>query len=60
MPETLLDIFEGYFNDLPETVRDDLHFMMVMLSDENLIVDEINDIDDEHDRCSRRELSLAV
>jgi hypothetical protein len=44
MPETLLNVFEGFYGDLPETVRDDLLFMMVMLSDEDLIVDELDDI----------------
>jgi hypothetical protein len=44
MPETLLNVFEGFCDDLPETVRDDLLFMMVMLSDEDLIVDELDDI----------------
>lgn len=45
MPETLLNVFEGFFDDLPETVRNDLQFMMVMLSDEDLVVDELDDID---------------
>jgi hypothetical protein len=44
MPATLLDTFEGFCDDLPETVRDDLLFMMVMLSDADLIVDELDDI----------------
>jgi len=44
MPETLLNVFEGFCDDLPETVRDDLLFMMVMLSDEDLVVDELDDI----------------
>ena len=39
MPETLLNVFEGFCDDLPETVRNDLLFMMVMLSDEDLVVD---------------------
>jgi hypothetical protein len=46
MPETLLNVFEGFCDDLPETVRDDLLFMMVMLSDEDLVVDELDDIDE--------------
>ena len=46
MPETLLSVFEGFCDDLPETVRDDLLFMMVMLSDEDLVVDELDDIDE--------------
>jgi hypothetical protein len=45
MSETLLNVFEGFCDDLPETVRDDLFFMMVMLSDEDLIVDELDAID---------------
>jgi hypothetical protein len=44
MPETLLNVFEGFCDDLPETVRDDFLFMMVMLSDEDLVVDELDDI----------------
>jgi hypothetical protein len=46
MPETLLNVFEGFCDGLPETVRDDLLFMMVMLSDEDLVVDELDDIDE--------------
>jgi hypothetical protein len=46
MQETLLNVFEGFCDDLPETVRDDLLFMMVMLSDEDLVVDELDDIDE--------------
>lgn len=46
MPETSLDVFEGFCDDLPETVRSDLLFMMVMLSDEDLIVEELDDIDE--------------
>ena len=44
MPETLLNVFEGFCDNLPETVRDDLLFMMVMLSDEDLVVDDLDDI----------------
>jgi hypothetical protein len=44
MSETLLNVFERFCDDLPETVRDDLLFMMVMLSDEDLVVDELDDI----------------
>jgi hypothetical protein len=46
MSETLLDVFEGFCDDLPETVREDLLFMMVMLSDEDLVVGELDDIDE--------------
>ena len=46
MAETLLDAFEAFCDNLPDTVRDDVLFMMVMLSDEDLVVDELNDIDD--------------
>jgi hypothetical protein len=43
--ETLLNAFETFCDDLPETVRDDLQFMMVMPSDEELMPDELGDID---------------
>jgi hypothetical protein len=46
MPETLLNVFEVFYDDLPETVRGDLLFMMVMLSDEDLVVDQVDDIDE--------------
>jgi hypothetical protein len=46
MPGTLLTVFEGFCDSLPETVRNDLLFMMVMLSDEDLVVDESYDIDE--------------
>jgi hypothetical protein len=46
MPETLLDVFERFCDELPETVREDLLFMMVMLSDEDLVVGEFDDIDE--------------
>jgi hypothetical protein len=46
MPKTLLNVFETFCDDLPETVRDDLQFMMVMLSDEDLTVDEVGNIDE--------------
>jgi hypothetical protein len=39
MPETLLNVFEGFCDGLPETVRD-------VLSDEDLVVDELDDIDE--------------
>jgi hypothetical protein len=44
MPKTLLNVFETFCDDLPETVRDDLQFMMVMLSDEDLTIDEVENI----------------
>jgi len=46
MPETLLNVFERFCDDLPETVREDLLFMMVMLSDEDLVVGEMDEIDE--------------
>jgi len=46
MSETLLNVFERFCDALPDTVRDDLLFMMVMLSDEDLVVDELDDIDE--------------
>jgi hypothetical protein len=46
MSESLLNVFEKFCDGLPETVRDDLLFMMVTLSDEDLIVDELDDIDE--------------
>jgi hypothetical protein len=46
MSETLLNVFERFCDELPDTVRDDLLFMMVMLSDEDLVVDELDDIDE--------------
>jgi hypothetical protein len=46
MSETLLNVFERFCDDLPETVRDDVLIMMVVLSDEDVVVDELNDIDE--------------
>jgi hypothetical protein len=46
MSDTLLDTFERFCDDVPETVRNDLLFMMVALSDEDVIVDELDDIDE--------------
>jgi hypothetical protein len=46
MPETLLNAFERFCDHLPEPVRGDLFFMMVMLSDEELVVEEVDDIDE--------------
>lgn len=45
MLESSLDVFEGFCDDLPETVRNDALFMMVMLWDEDIIVEELDDID---------------
>src|SRR5262245_19589669 len=41
MSEQLLEDFERFFDDLPDIVRDELSFMMVMLSDENIVVHDI-------------------
>ena len=41
MSDALLEDFKRFFNDLPKSVRDDLTFMMVMLSDENLVVHDV-------------------
>ena len=46
MTETLLSALERFCDGLPETVRDDLLFMMVMLSDEDLVVEDLDDIDE--------------
>jgi hypothetical protein len=46
MSETLLNVFERFCDDLPETVHNDLVFMMVALSDEDLVANELGDIDD--------------
>lgn len=44
MPDTSLKVFEMFCDDLPETVRDDLMFMMMALSDDDVVVDELDDI----------------
>ena len=44
MSERVLEDFERFFVELPATVRGDLSCMMVMLSDENLIVDDIESV----------------
>jgi len=46
MPKTLLNVFEDFCDDLPATVRNDLWFMMVMLSDDELVVEELEAIDE--------------
>lgn len=40
MADSLLEEFETFFTDLPPAVRNDLWFMMVMMSDENLVFDD--------------------
>src|ERR1700753_2482684 len=47
MSEALLSELERFFEGLPPTVRDDLAFMMVALSDENLVVHEVHDLYDQ-------------
>jgi hypothetical protein len=60
MSETLLKVFERFCDELPDTVRDDLLFTMVMLSDEDLVVDELDDMTNEREPSSRRAPSSAV
>ena len=66
MPKTLLYVFETFCDDLPEKVReDDLQFMMVMLSDEDLEqVDEVGNIDEREKELDpfllRRQRCFAV
>lgn len=40
MAVSLLEEFETFFTELPPPVRSDLWFMMVMMSDENLVFDD--------------------
>ena len=40
MADSLLEEFETFFTELPPPVRSDLWFMMVMMSDENLVFDD--------------------
>jgi hypothetical protein len=40
MSVSLLEEFERFFTELPSTVRSDLWFMMVMMSDESLVFDD--------------------
>jgi hypothetical protein len=44
MAETLLEDFETFFIELPADVRNDLWFMMVILSDENFVFHDGTDI----------------
>ena len=46
MSETLLKVLEQFFDELPSTVRDDLSFMMVVLADESLVVQDVQDVYD--------------
>src|SRR5580658_7435390 len=44
MSETLLGDFEAFFAELPSNVRDDVSFMLVLLSDEDFVVQEVRDV----------------
>ena len=44
MSDGLLKELEQFYDELPTTVRDDLSFMMVILADENLVVQEVQDV----------------
>jgi hypothetical protein len=44
--ETLVEDFETFFIELPADVRNDLWFMMVILSDENFVFQDGTDIDE--------------
>jgi hypothetical protein len=46
MSETLLTEFERFFEELPASVRKDLSFTMIMLSDEDRTADEFEPADD--------------
>jgi hypothetical protein len=46
MSETLLEDFEIFFIELPAAVRNDLWFMMVILSDENFVFHDGTDINE--------------
>ena len=46
MSESLLKVLEQFFDELPATVRDDLSFMMVVLADESLVVQDVQDVYD--------------
>jgi hypothetical protein len=50
MSESLVDEFELFLLDLPANVRDDLSFMMIMLSDEDL---DIHDPAEVYDLASK-------
>ena len=47
MPETVIELFEKFYDALPASVHDDLSFMMVVLSDEDLVTDELEGIDEQ-------------
>lgn len=51
MPKTLLNVFEDFCDDLVPTVRNDLSFIMVMLSDEEIVVEELEQPIDERARA---------
>jgi hypothetical protein len=55
----LLNVFERFCDDLPETVREDLQFMLVILSDGDLVVDELGDINERARALFGRKPSLA-
>lgn len=44
MSEVLIGDFQRFFDDLPESVHNDLMFMMVMLSDENVVVEDVQSV----------------
>ncbi len=44
MSESLFEEFELFYDELPSNVRHDLAFMMVTLTDENLIIDEMHGV----------------
>ncbi len=50
MWETLLEDFELFIVGLPDNVRDDLSFMMVVLGDESVVVNEVTEV---HERASQ-------
>jgi hypothetical protein len=52
MAVSLLQEFEAFFTELPPAVRSDLWFMMVMMSDENLV------FDDPAEACAREARAL--
>jgi hypothetical protein len=50
MTASLPEQFEAFFVELPPAVRNDLWFMMVMLSDENLVFDDPAEVCDDEAR----------
>ena len=46
MSDTLQKLLELFFDELPATVQDDLSFMMVVLADESLVVQDVQDVYD--------------